>query len=335
MEKELEELCYVYILYFDEEKGHMPLLMYPDDELKNDKDFMRPIKYHPVWFLEIEESAALDHIDLEYKGYTFFGKKFLTKSGREKRRAGLDEETPETIVMIISVPNDLNIFGDELLAKLIKIIQEKYRDNLNDIIECELAKDEVIKTPQVKQCIEKGMEIKKEMKSIIRSKLKEFFSSVIKERDATSIRKQKAISFLALKGYDVSHIKDGKDSSFSNIKIFDPNKQEKGEPQLALPFKIVDISISEESDELEILVRNNTEKEYSQIQVRITHLKEFFEKEVMNQTIDTWFPKEELLFISPIIPHINEYLFFLIKAEDNKKLLTKKINIDMLKQKAN
>ena len=335
MEKELEELCYVYILYFDEERGHMPLVMYPDDELKKDKDFMRPIKYHPVWFLEIEESAALDHIDLEYKGYTFFGKKFLTKSGREKRRAGLDEETPETIVMIISVPNDLNIFGDELLAKLIKIIQEKYRDNLNDIIECELAKDEVIKTPKVKQCIEKGMEIKKEMKSIIRSKLKEFFSSVIKERDATSIRKQKAISFLALKGYDVSHIKDGQDSSFSNIKIFDPNKARNGKPQLALPFKIVDISISEESDELEILVKNNTEKEYSQIQVRITHLKEFFEKEVMNQMIDTWFPKEELLFISPIIPHINEYLFFLIKAEDNKKLLTKKINIDMLKQKAN
>ena len=125
MERALEELCYVYILYFDEERGHMPLLMYPDDELRKDKEFMRPIKYHPVWFLEIEESEALDHIDLEFKGYTFFGKKFLAKSEREKRRAGLDETTPETIVIIISVPNDLNIFGDELLKQLIQIIEEQ------------------------------------------------------------------------------------------------------------------------------------------------------------------------------------------------------------------
>jgi DNA-binding ferritin-like protein (Dps family) len=335
MERALEELCYVYILYFDEERGHMPLLMYPDDELKKDKEFMRPIKYHPVWFLEIEESEALDHIDLEFKGYTFFGKKFLAKSEREKRRAGLDETTPETIVIIISVPNDLNIFGDELLKQLIEIIEDQYQDNLNDLIECELARDEVIKTPQVKKCIEKGDKIKKEMKNVIRNNLKQFFSSVIKERDATSIRKQKAVSFLALKGYDVSYILDKQDSSFSNIKIFDPDKQTEEDLQLALPFRVVDISISEDSDELEILVKNNTEKEFKEIIARITHVKEFFEKEIMNQKIDTWFPKEELLFISPIIPHINEYLFFLIEEEDNKKLLTKKINIDLLKEKAN
>lgn len=335
MERALEELCYVYILYFDEERGHMPLLMYPDDELRKDKEFMRPIKYHPVWFLEIEESEALDHIDLEFKGYTFFGKKFLAKSEREKRRAGLDETTPETIVIIISVPNDLNIFGDELLKQLIQIIEEQYQDNLNDLIECELARDEVIKTPQVKKCIEKGDKIKKEMKNVIRNNLKQFFSSVIKERDATSIRKQKAVSFLALKGYDVSYILDKQDSSFSNIKIFDPDKQTEEGLQLGLPFRVVDIFISEDSDELEILVKNNTEKEFEEIVARITHVKEFFEKEIMNQKIDTWFPKEELLFISPIIPHINEYLFFLIEEEDNQKLLTKKINIDLLKEKAN
>lgn len=335
MEKALEELCYVYILYFDEERGHMPLMMYPDDELKNDKDFMRPIKYHPIWFLEIEESEALDHIDLEYKGYTFFGKKFLAKSEREKRRAGLNEETPETIVMIISIPNDLNIFGDELLKNLITIVEDKYKDKLNDIIECELARDEIIKTPQIKKCIKEGMEIKDQMKKLIRSELKDFFSSVIKERNASSIRKQKAVSFLALKGYDVSYILDKQDSSFSNIKIFDPDKKAQEDFKLDLPFIIIDISISEESDELEILVRNNTEQEYEGINVKITHVKEFFEKEIMNQTIESWFPKEELLFISPIIPHIDEYLFFLIEEENNKKLLTKKINIEVLKKKAN
>ncbi|MEJ2296542.1 MAG: hypothetical protein P8Y23_17480 [Candidatus Lokiarchaeota archaeon] len=46
-----EELAVVYVLYFDEAHGHTPLLIYPDDRYKDDKKFMRPIKYHPIWFL--------------------------------------------------------------------------------------------------------------------------------------------------------------------------------------------------------------------------------------------------------------------------------------------
>ena len=44
-----EELAVVYVLYFDEAQGHLPLLIYPDDRYKDDKQFMRPIKYHPIW----------------------------------------------------------------------------------------------------------------------------------------------------------------------------------------------------------------------------------------------------------------------------------------------
>jgi len=46
----LEELAVVYVMYFDEAQGHMPLLIYPDDKYRNNKTFMRPIKYHPIWF---------------------------------------------------------------------------------------------------------------------------------------------------------------------------------------------------------------------------------------------------------------------------------------------
>ncbi|TXT64666.1 MAG: hypothetical protein BAJALOKI3v1_180029 [Promethearchaeota archaeon] len=333
MKNPLEELCYVYVLYFDEEKGHIPLIMFPNEELKDNKSFMRPIKYHPIWFLELEESEALDHIDLEYKGYTFFGKKFLAKSEREKRRAGLQKETPETIIIIISLPNDLDIFGDELIRKITELIKEKYDEELYEVIECEIARDEVIKTPKIKQCIQEGEETKKEIKEDIRNTCKKYFSSVIKERDSSSIKKQKAISFLALKGIDVSHIMG--DSSFSNIKIFDPTKKEGGEYSLQRPFEIVDIDMVEDSSELEILVSNNTEKNFREISVKITHVKEFFEKEIMNQTIDEWYPEEELLFISPIIPHINEYLFFLIQEENNEKLLTKKIDLETLQKENN
>ncbi|GAH66324.1 unnamed protein product, partial [marine sediment metagenome] len=61
-----------------------------------------------------------------------------------------------------------------------------------------------------------------------------------------------------------------------------------------------------------------------------THVKEFFEKEVMDLIIDIWFPQEELLFISPILPQISEYLFFIIDDKIKEKLLSKKIDINLL-----
>ena len=50
----------------------------------------------------------------------------------------------------------------------------------------------------------------------------------------------------------------------------------------------------------------------------------------MDQVIDIWFPDEELLFISPILPQISEYLFFIIDENNKNKLLSKKIDINLL-----
>ena len=46
----------------------------------------------------------------------------------------------------------------------------------------------------------------------------------------------------------------------------------------------------------------------------------------MNHTIDKWYPNEELIFISPILSNINEYI--LLIKDDNFHLLSKKIDID-------
>ncbi|MHA1291602.1 MAG: hypothetical protein ACTSQJ_02910 [Promethearchaeota archaeon] len=334
-EKDLvEDLCVVYILYFDEEKGHVPLLIYPSEEYKNNKKYMRPIKYHSIWFLPIEENGrGLDHIDLEYKGYTFFGKKFLTKSKREKRRAGLNIETPETIVIIVSLPNDLDIFGDELIHKLTQEIRDKFEDKLFEVIECEVAKDSIIKTPKIKECIEKGTKIKVHLRELIEKTTKEYFSKVIKKRsDMDSIRKQKAISYLTLKGFEFSHLSSrGEKEDFSGIKLFDPKKNKVDSLTFNQPLSISNINFIEDSRELEILVKNNTKKELDNIAIKIMHVKDFFEKEIMNQIVDVWYPNEELLFISPVIPHINEYLFFIIEEKnEKKKILSRKIDLNTI-----
>jgi hypothetical protein len=328
----LEELAVVYVMYFDEAQGHMPLLIYPDDKYRNNKTFMRPIKYHPIWFLSLDESDALDHIDLEFKGYTFFGKKFLTKSKREKRRAGLKEETPETIVVVLSLPNNIELFGDELIRLLTQEVKVNYENKLFEIIDSEILKDEVIKSPNIKKRIEKGELIKKNLRDSIEKITNTFFSNVIKNSDTTSLRMQKAIAYLAFKGIDVSHI-DSKDynGAFSNIQLFDPKK--KGEVNFIdkTPFIILKINIIEDSQELEILVQNNSLNAIKGTVVRINHLKEYFEKEVMIETIDVWDAQEELVFVSPIIQYIDDYLFFIIDEVTNEKLLSKRIDLKLLK----
>ena len=50
----------------------------------------------------------------------------------------------------------------------------------------------------------------------------------------------------------------------------------------------------------------------------------------MNQYVDLWFPMEELVFISPLTPQVNEYLFFIIEKETNRRVLSQKIDISTL-----
>ena len=329
-----EGLSDIYLMYFDEARGHLPLFIYPEEKftkLRENRTFMRPIKYHPIWFLTVDEQEALDHVDLEFKGYTFFGKKFLTKSKRKKRRAGMEEETPETIIIIVSLPNDIEIFGDDFIRLLVQRIKEQFSDRLYELIEYEISKIEVIKTPKIKQIIKEGEIIKTELSDLITKTCREYFSSIIQQTDISSIKQQKALSYLALKGIDVSHLISNEGSStFSNVKLFDDSKDYSESLRLKLPFIISNFEITPNSHELEIIVLNNTDDKKQDLDVKITHVKEFFEKEVMNQYVDFWFPKEELVFISPITPQVNEYLFFIIDQETNRRVLSQKIDISTL-----
>ena len=327
-----EDLCVVYVLYFDEKKGQIPLLMYPDDRLRIDKRYMRPINYHPVWFLETEE---LDHIDLEYKGYTFFGKKFLAKSKRQKRRAGLSEETPETIVIIVSLPDELDIFGDELIIELTEAIREKYKDHFTEVIESEIARDTVIKTPKIQERISQGAKTKVFMRELIDKTVKEYFSKAIKKKAETpSLKTQKAISYFSLKGFEFSPLSSLKgESTFSRVELFDPKKQVVTELSIKAPLSVNNIYFIENSQELEITVQNNIDEELNNLSITINHVKEFFEKEVMTQEVDIWFPQEELLFVSPIVPHIDEYLFSINQLDESGnglKILTHRIDLKLI-----
>ena len=50
----------------------------------------------------------------------------------------------------------------------------------------------------------------------------------------------------------------------------------------------------------------------------------------MIETIDIWDAQEELVFVSPIIPYVDDYLFFIIDEVTNEKLLSKRIDLKLL-----
>ncbi len=327
-----EFLCVVYVMFFDEKRGQVPLLMYPDDRLRNDKRYMRPVNYHPVWFLETEE---LDHIDLEYKGYAFFGKKFLVKSERPKRRAGLEEESPETIVIIVSLPVEIEIFGDDLIKVLTEKLRENFEDQVSDVIESEIASETVIKTPKIQERISKGTKIKVFMRELIDKTIKGYFSKTIEKRsESPSLKNQKAISYFSLKGFEFSPLSSLKgESGFADVDLFDPIKKISEELATKPLLSVTNINYIENSQELEITVQNNIDKELKNLAITITHIKDYFEKEVMHQEVNFWFPQEELLFVTPIVPHIDEYLFSIKKEDDSGndlKVFTQRIDLKLI-----
>ena len=209
-------------------------------------------------------------------------------------------------------------------------IKEQFGSEIYKVIESEIAQEEIIKTPKIKEVIKEGTKVKVLLRDMIDKAYKEYFAKTIRHSNDKSIKKQKAISFLMLKGIDFSHIIGEDGEEFSNIKLFDPTKNGHEAFSFENPFDINSINLIEDSQEIEILVQNNTNKDFKDITIKITHVKEFFEKEIMEQTIDVWFPKEELIFISPIIPHIDEYLFFILEEQNNEKLLSKKIDLNLL-----
>jgi hypothetical protein len=123
------------------------------------------------------------------------------------------------------------------------------------------------------------------------------------------------------------------DDGFLNADLFGTTKKASEELTIQPLLSVNSINFIENSQEIEITVQNNTDDELKDIHITITHIKEYFEKEVMNQEVDFWFPQEELLFVSPIVPHIDEYLFSIKKENgsgNGQKILTQRIDLKVI-----
>jgi len=328
-------LCEIYLLFYDEVRGHIPLLICPDESIKDDEEKMRPINYHSIWFLNKKDNADYENIDLEYGEKTYFATKVFLSSKRKKRRAGLNVDSPEIIVIMVALPTEMNIFGDDLLNKMTTNIITNYKDSLSQIILSEIEKTELINlnfaSPQIKKIIQEGEVAKENIRNGIKNTCMDYFSSVIKQKDSTSIKKQKAISYLSLKGIDINYVVSNNEKvNFSDMKLFNQSAKSDHLFEIKKPFEISNICILKDTNELEIMVKNVKEDEFNNLLIKIAHIKDFFERQILDHSIDCWYPNEDILFTLPIIPSKNEYIFLTIENSHHTKYLTKKIDLEHL-----
>lgn len=322
------QLCEIFLLYFDEEFGPMPLLITPDESLKNNLDVMRLIRIHSIWFLDISDQTSPDRMDLEYKEKIYFAKKFLVPSQREKRRSGSEGDTYETLVLILALPVDMDIFGGALLKRMAERLTKHFALKFTRLIDSEVAKMNAIKTPSTLTLIQIGDTIKKRISVLIKNTCVQYFDAVIKKTDSTTFKLQKAISYLSLKGVPINYIVSEEGNlGFSNVKLFESKVLANDTYGIRNQFKILSTDIDPDTQEVEILIKNQTSKEFNNIYAKVISIQEFFEKEVLRENIEKWLPEEELIIILPNIISNFEYYFSIQDVSSNQTLFKQKLRL--------
>ncbi len=193
--EKLEDVCEVYLFYGNDIRGHVPLLIYPDENIKKDVEKMYFIKTHYIWLLGIEEQIAWGHIDQLYKNKIYFAKSLPLNSRIKTIHLSRNEDfyTPRIIIIIIALPIDLIFFGGDLLNKISINIMLRYEFSIYQVIESELAKREKIKTPKIEEKIRKGNIIKNEIKVLIKNTIKQFFSNIVYHSNLNFIKRYQVV----------------------------------------------------------------------------------------------------------------------------------------------
>jgi len=175
----LSEFCQVYILHFDEVKGLIPILIFSNEFIKKNEKQILPIKFHPIWFLDSENERDFEQIKLVYNGKVYFAKKFKTFLKKKKRKHRIKDEKFDNVVIIIVLLKEFNIYGSDLLNIITKTIKKNFGPSLNQIIESEILKENLIKSPRIIEIIKRGEIIKEKIKNHLEKIWENYFDSII------------------------------------------------------------------------------------------------------------------------------------------------------------
>ena len=166
-------------MYCDESRGIIPLLIFPDEYIKNSEQLMRPINFHPIWFLETERKANLEHVDLIYKEKAYSAIKIQIFPEGVKKKWEC-KETPFNMMVIIMVfPKEMNLHK-KVFSKIISdAILKDFGDYFPKIIKSEILKTDLIRIPPREKLIKEGDFLKEKIKYFLENILNNYFSFLI------------------------------------------------------------------------------------------------------------------------------------------------------------
>jgi hypothetical protein len=328
----LEKVCVVYLAYFDEARGHQLLLVYPP-ELKDDTEFLQAeskiVFVHSIWWMSVDVQAELSHVDLEFGGRNYLAKKFFAPSNRAKRRSGMDENTPETIVLILNIPISLNAIGGEILKNLYQEITANHLDDFSIAIEKSICDAKIIKNPKDKEILEAGTKAIEGITSTIRKVLQEYYQQ-LEISVSNEVDKTKALSYLLYQD-----LRNKPPQAEDKKALFEPTS---GEPIIDIgatarsKIRIVDTVLKKDENKIQVMLLNTSSDEIYDCVVSIAYVEDFFEKYFYDVKVDCWFGNEELKFqFERIGKKLKEEYLVSVKQDSNvlfqQKILTQKLKV--------
>jgi len=166
-------------MYCDEIRGIFPLLIFPDESIKNNDKIMRPINFHPIWFLNTEGEADSEHIDLSYNGKIYFAKKYQMFSEIEEGNANYKETPFNKIAVIMVLPKEMSFYRKVFLKIISETIIKEFKGFFYKIIKTETLKEDLIKIPKNEKIIKEGEILKENIKDFLKTILENYFSSIV------------------------------------------------------------------------------------------------------------------------------------------------------------
>ncbi|HME56221.1 MAG TPA: hypothetical protein VKM55_28730 [Candidatus Lokiarchaeia archaeon] len=329
----LEKFCVIYLAYFDEARGHQLLLVHPP-ELKDDAEFLQAeskiVFVHSIWWMSVDVQAELSHVDLEFEGRNYLAKKFLAPSNRPKRRSGMEESTPETVVLILNIPINLNPFGGELLNLLYQEITANHLDDFSIAIEKSICDAKIIMNPKDKETSEAGTKVLEGMTITMHRVLQEF-SNQLEITGDNKTDKTKALAYLLYQD-----IKKKPPSADDTRTFFEASS---GEPIIDVGaaarsrIKIEDAVLKKNENKVYVTLLNTSTEEICNCVVSIAYIEDFFEKYFYDVNVDCWFGNEELNFqFERIGKKLKEEYLVTVKQDATvlfqKKILTQKLKVE-------
>jgi len=275
----------VLLLYFDRLFGYVPFVIYPYDSIKLDHERTRMLGTLALYFDEQEKNSTLV---LELGKKVYFAKKLELFSESSNQF--------ECCAICLILPVELHIIGENLLSLLENYIIKRYKYSLYTIVESEINKYDIVQNVKKQQIILKGEILKKRVLELINFVCSIFLNSITGFPDAKCTKLQKAITFLESMGMNVSHLEQISQENFSNINIFESISKLSEDKNI---FEVKTIKVNNLCEEIEIIIKNITEKIFEALNIRISHIYDLFEKEVMNIDVEQWLFEEEIVFTFP------------------------------------